>query len=177
MILVLVLVYAFVIRDDKSTQIASPSSSASPTPTSSSSSTTETTESETSTPSAGGDATVGDFVFSIASTDTGDTITSPIDDSVVKAATGEYYVVYVNVGNNGASPLTWLSVLQLLSDGNQTYPPDVEASAALTGTENTINPGEQLETALAFDVPVGTTPTSIQLHGLPGDPGVELPVS
>lgn len=176
-ILVLVLVYAFVIRGDKSTQIALPSSSASSTTTSSPPSTTPTTESETSTPSAGGDATVGDFVFSVASTDTGDTITSPIDDSVVKAATGEYYVVYLNIGNNGAAPLTWLSVLQLLSDGNQTFPPDVEASAALSGTEVTINPGEQLETALAFDVPVGTTPTSIQLHGVPGDPGVELPVS
>jgi hypothetical protein len=175
-VLVLLLVYAFVIRDNKPTQLATPTlSTASSTTTKTSSSTTETTE--TSTPNAGGNATLGDFVFSVASTDTGDTITSPIDESVVKAATGEYFVVYLDIGNNGTSPLTWLSVLQLLSDGNQTYPPDVEASAALSGTNITINPGDQLETALAFDVPVGTTPTSIQLHGLPGDAGVELPVS
>ena len=176
-VLVLLLVYAFVIRDNKPTQLATPtiSTSSSTTKTKSSSSTTETTE--TSTPSAGGNATLGDFVFSVASTDTGDTITSPIDESVVKAATGEYFVVYLDIGNNGTSPLTWLSVLQQLSDGNQTYPPDVEASAALSGSDITINPGDQLETALAFDVPVGTTPTSIQLHGLPGDAGVELPVS
>ncbi|MDQ1536601.1 MAG: hypothetical protein QOE58_994, partial [Actinomycetota bacterium] len=40
-----------------------------------------------------------------------------------------------------------------------------------------INPGEQVETAVAFDVPVGTTATAIEVHGEPGGAGVELPVS
>jgi len=174
--LILVAVYGFVIRDNTPPTLASPGTSTSST-TSSASSTTETTsESPTTTPGLGGEATDGDFVFSVASTDSGDTITSPIDESVVKTATGEYFVVYINVGNNGASPLTWLSVLQMLSDGTQTYAPDVEASAALTGSEITIDPGAQLEVALAFDVPIGTVPTTIQLHGDPGSAGVELPV-
>jgi hypothetical protein len=174
--LILAAVYGFVIRDNTPPQVTSSGTSTSAT-TSSESSTTETSsESPTATPGLGDEATDGDFVFSVAGTDSGDTITSPIDESVVKTASGEYFVVYVNVGNNGASPLTWLSVLQTLSDGSQVFPPDVEASAALTGSEITIDPGAQLEVALAFDVPIGTVPTSIQLHGDPGSPGVELPV-
>ena len=174
--LILAAVYGFVIRDDTPPEVTSAGTSTSST-TSSESSTTETSsESATPAPSLGDEATEGDFVFSVASTDSGDTITSPIDESVVKTASGEYFVVYLNVGNNGAAPLTWLSVLQTLSDGSQVFAPDVEASAALTGSEITINPGEQLEVALAFDVPVGTVPTSIQLHGDPGSAGVELPV-
>ena len=173
--LILAAVYGFVIRDNTPPQLTSPGTTASST-TSSKSSTETSSESPTTTPALGGEATDGDFVFSVASTDSGDTITSPIDDSVVKTANGEYFVVYVSVGNNGASPLTWLSVLQTLSDGTQTYTPDVEASAALTGDVITVNPGEQIEVALAFDVPVGTVPTTIQLHGDPGSPGVELPV-
>jgi hypothetical protein len=173
--LILAAVYGFVIRDNTPPQVTSPSTSASST-TSSESSTETSSESPTTTPALGDEATDGDFVFSIASTDSGDTITSPIDDSVVKTASGEYFVVYVSVGNNGAAPLTWLSVLQTLSDGTQTFSPDVEASAALTGDVITVDPGEQIEVALAFDVPVGTVPTTIQLHGDPGSPGVELPV-
>jgi uncharacterized protein DUF4352/uncharacterized protein DUF2510 len=174
--LILAAVYGFVIRDNTPPEVTSSGTSTSST-TSSESSTTETSsESPTATPGLGDEATDGDFAFSVASTDSGDTITSPIDESVVKTATGEYFVVYLNVGNNGAAPLTWLSVLQTLSDGSQVFAPDVEASAALTGSEITINPGEQLEVALAFDVPIGTVPTSIQLHGDPGSAGVELPV-
>jgi hypothetical protein len=174
--LILAAVYGFVIRDNTPPQLASPSTSTSST-TSSEASTTETTsESATATPGAGDEATDGEFVFSVASTDSGGTITSPIDESVVKTANGEYFVVYINVGNNGATPITWLSVLQTLSDGTQTYSPDVDASAALTGSEITIDPGAQLQVALAFDVPVGTVPTTIQLHGDPGSAGVELPV-
>jgi hypothetical protein len=174
--LILAAVYGFVIRDNTPPQLASPSTSASSTTSSESSATETSSESPTTTPALGAEGTDGDFVFSVASTDSGDTITSPIDESVVKTANGEYFVVYVTVGNNGAAPLTWLSVLQQLSDGTQTFAPDVEASAALTGDDITIDPGEQLEVAIAFDVPVGTVPTTVQLHGDPGSPGVELPV-
>jgi hypothetical protein len=40
----------------------------------------------------------------------------------------------------------------------------------------TINPGEQLETAIAFDVPVGAAPVSILVHGAPVGPGIDLPL-
>jgi Domain of unknown function (DUF4352)/Protein of unknown function (DUF2510)/Mid2 like cell wall stress sensor len=180
LILVLVLVYAFVIRDDKTTQIAAPgtSTSASPTTTSSepSETSTESEATESPAPPAGNQATEGDFAFSVASTDSGDTVTSPINEYIEKTANGEFFVVYLNVGNSGSAPLTFLSTLQQLKADADTFTPDDEASFYLGGGVVTINPGEQVETAVAFDVPVGTTPTSIQVHGEPGGAGVELPV-
>jgi hypothetical protein len=180
-VLVLVLVYAFVIRDDETTQIASPgsSTSSSTTSTSSETSATETeseTPTETTTPSFGDEATEGDFVFSVASTDIGDTVTSPINEYIEKTATGQFIVVYLDVGNNGAQPLTFLSTLQQLNADTGTFTPDDEASFYLGGGVVTIEPGQQVETAVAFDVPVETTPTSIQVHGEPGGVGVELPL-
>jgi hypothetical protein len=185
LVLVLVLVYAFVIRDDPTTQIgasgtSTSSSTSSSKTTSSKSSATETpseTATDSPTPTIGGQATEGDFVFSVASTDTGGTVTSPINEYIEKTANGEYFVVHLNVGNNGTRPLTFLSTLQKLNPGSDAFVPDDEASFYLGGGVVTINPGEQVETAVAFDVPVGTIPTSILVHGDPDGSGVELPVS
>jgi hypothetical protein len=183
LVLTLVLVYAFAIRDDDTTQIASSGSSTSSSTTTSSesseseSSETETeTESDTATPAAEGEVTDGAFTFSIASTESGDTVTSPINEFIEKTATGEYIVVYVNVGNTGTRPLTFLSHLQVLNTDTGTFTPDDEASFYLGGGVVTINPGEQVETAIAFDVPVGAAPVSILVHGDPDGAGVDLPL-
>jgi hypothetical protein len=181
LVLVLAAVYGFVIRDSSETQVASPgtSTSSSKTSTSSESSGTETaseTATASPTPGLGGEATEGDFVFSVARTDSGDTVTSPINEYIEKTAAGEFIVVYLNVGNTGTGPLTFLSTLQVLNTDTGTFTPDDEASFYLGGGVVTINPGEQLETAIAFDVPVGTTPVSILVHGEPGGAGVDLPV-
>jgi hypothetical protein len=179
-ILVLILVYAFVIRDDNTTQIsASGTSTSTSKTTSSKSSETETSETTTESPTAAADdeATEGDFTFSVSSTDVGDTVTSPINEYIEKTATGEFIVVYLNVGNSGSAPLTFLSTLQVLNTDAGTIAPDDEASFYLGGGVVTINPGEQVETAIAFDVPVGTTASSIIVHGEPGGAGSEIPVS
>jgi hypothetical protein len=180
-VLVLAAVYGFVIRDNTETQVASPGASTSSSKTTTSSESSGTgTESETATasptPGLGGEATDGDFVFSVASTDRGDTVTSPINEYIEKTATGEFIVVYLNVGNTGTGPLTFLSTLQVLNTDTGTFVPDDEASFYLGGGVVTINPGEQLETAVAFDVPVGAAPVSILIHGQPVGPGVDLPL-
>jgi hypothetical protein len=179
-ILVLILVYAFVIRDDNTTQIsASGTSTSTSKTTSGKSSETGTSETTTESPTAaaGDEATEGDFTFSVSSTDVGDTVTSPINEYIEKTATGEFIVVYLNVGNSGSAPLTFLSTLQVLNTDAGTIAPDDEASFYLGGGVVTINPGEQVETAIAFDVPVGTTASSIIVHGEPGGGGAEIPVS
>jgi cytoskeletal protein RodZ len=180
--LVLVLVYAFVIRDDSSTQItASGTSTSSSKTTSSEPSETESetpseTETESPTAAAGDEVTEGDFAFSVASTDSGDTVTSPINEYIEKTATGQFIVVYLNVGNTGSAPLTFLSTLQVLNTDTGTFSPDDEASFYLGGGVVTVNPGEQVETAIAFDVPVDASPVSILVHGEPGGAGVDLPL-
>ena len=180
--LVLVLVYAFVIRDDAATQITasgtttSSSKTTSSEPSESESETPSETETESPTPAAGDEVTEGDFTFSVASTDSGDTVTSPINEYIEKTATGQFIVVYLNVGNTGAAPLTFLSTLQVLNTDTGTFSPDDEASFYLGGGVVTVNPGERVETAVAFDVPVGASPVSILVHGEPGGAGVDLPL-
>jgi hypothetical protein len=153
---------------------------------------TSTTSSETSTesssptssagsptmtpPPTGGEATDGDYTFSVAGTDTGDTITSNVSDQVQTTADGMFYVVYVNVKNTGTSPLTFVATFQQLGAQGQTFPLDDEATAFLGGTIADIQPGDQVQTPLVYDVPVGTTPDTILLRADPASPGATLPL-
>jgi cytoskeletal protein RodZ len=171
LIAALVLVYFFVIKDDdKSTTSASSSSSQ----TKSKSSSTRT-----STPAASGaEVTDGDLAITFSRTDTGDTITSSISDSLEVTAKGMYLVVYFNVTNNGTSSSTLLLAQQKLNAGGQTYDADPEANFYLSGAATVdIQPGATEEVGVVFDVPVDTEPESLQVFGSVTSSGVELPLS
>jgi hypothetical protein len=178
-IVAVVLVYFFVIADDGSGSTASSSTSSAP----SSSSTSRTsspkrpTSSQPATPPAGSEVTDGDLTFSLSKTDTGDTITSANDELEV-TATGEFYVVYVNVTNNGAAPASFISQAQTLKAAGQTYTSNDTANFYLSGNVvEQIDPGQTTEVSVVFDVPPQTTPAAIELHAQPGSPGVDLPLS
>jgi hypothetical protein len=181
-LLALVLVVVFVVmRQDEPTVTSQSTSSSKSSTTSSetteSSSETSSDESPTPTPPAtASEGSDGDYTFSVAGTETGDTITSNVSDAVQKTATGMFYVVYVNVSNTGASPLTFVATFQKLSAAGQVFPLDDEATAFLGGTIADVAPGDKVETPLVYDVPVGTTPDTIQLRADPISAGVELPV-
>ena len=113
----------------------------------------------------------------MAATDATDTVTSPENASEQKTASnGQYFVVYLTVGSTGNAPATFPLALQVLLADGVSYSPDEEASLYLSGGEVTVTPGEDTGVGIAFDVPVGTSPSSIQLHGAPGGTGVELPL-
>jgi hypothetical protein len=140
---------------------------------------TETSDDATTTSASPGEATAtdGDFTFSMAATDATVTVTSPTDASEQKTASnGQYFIVYLTVGSTASSAATFPIELQVLNAAGVAYPPDVEASAYLSGGEVTVTPGDQANVAIAFDVPVGISPTSIKVHGSPDGPGVELPL-
>jgi uncharacterized protein DUF2510/uncharacterized protein DUF4352 len=142
-----------------------------------SSSASATAESPTLTPPpTPGEGSDGDYTFSVAGTETGDTITSTVSDSVQTSADGVYYVVYANVTNTGTSPLTFVATFQQLSAAGTTYTLDDAATAFLGGTTATIAPGDKVETPLVYDVPPDTQPDSIVLHADPSTPGVTLPL-
>ena len=122
------------------------------------------------------EATDGDYAFSVAGTETGDTITSTVSDSVQTTADGMYLVVYLNVRNIGPDPLTFVATFQQLNAAGQTFPLDDEATAFLGGTIAQIAPGDQVETPLVYDVPVGTEADSILVRADPASPGAELPL-
>ena len=136
----------------------------------------ESAEATTPAPVGEGTAAEGDLTFSVASTDTGETVASPTDESAQKKANGQFFVVYLTVANTGSSDASFPVALQVLNADGTTYSPDEEASSFLGGGEATVKPGARLEVPVAFDVPVGTSPSSIQVHGVDGGVGVELPL-
>ena len=59
-----------------------------------------------------------------------------------------------------------------LTDGSTIYQADDEAWVYLGNTLVDLNPGDSIETAVAFDVPKGTDVESIELHDGPFSDGV-----
>jgi hypothetical protein len=181
LIAAVVLTYFFVIKgDDKSTTTASSSTSQSKTKTSSTKTSRPTSSSEEPTTAApsGNSVTDGDLSIAFSRTDTGDTITSSISDSLEVTAKGMYYVVYFNVTNNGTSADSLLLAQQKLKAGDQTFDADPEANFYLTGTATVdIQPGDTQEVGVVFDVPTGTEPDSMEVYGSVMSSGVELPLS
>ena len=69
-----------------------------------------------------------------------------------------------------------MATFQHLNAAGQIFPLDDEATAFLGGTIADVAPGDKVETPLVYDIPVGTTPESIQLQADPVSPGVVLPL-
>ena len=67
--------------------------------------------------------------------------------------------------------------MQKLKAGGTTYSIDDEATFYLDGSPAELNPGDTADVAIAFDVPPGTTPDSLELHGDPVSAGVDVPLS
>jgi hypothetical protein len=180
-VLALVVVYGVFIHKDNTTQIASGSSatSKSATPTTSgsgrSSETNTTGESPTSVPSAGA-VTDGNFSFEVTEVETAPSVKYG-DAPVQKTAQGEFLIVHMTVTNTGAMSATFLGTLQKLKAGGTTYSIDDEATFYLNGGMAQLNPGDQTALAIAFDVPQGTTPESLEVHGDPMSAGAEVPIS
>jgi hypothetical protein len=98
------------------------------------------------------------------------------DAPVEKTPQGEYIVVHMTVLNSGDAQATYLGTLQKLKAGGTTYSIDDEATFYLNGGLAELAPGDHADVAVAFDVPPGTTPESIELHADPMGPGVEVPL-
>ena len=78
------------------------------------------------------------------------------------------------VTNVSAEPQTFFASFNTLSDGNTEYRADDEAWIYLGNTLADLNPGDSIDTAVVFDVPVGTDPEFIELHDGPFSDGVTV---
>jgi hypothetical protein len=181
-ILVVVIIYGLFINKADTTSISSgPSStseSATPTTSSKKSSETETTsESPTASSGSGAQASDGGLTFAITSTESASSVQYQ-DAPVTKNAQGEYIIVHMTVLNSGDAQGTFLATLQKLKAGGTTYSIDDEATAYLNGTWADLPAaGDTADVAIAFDVPPGTTPESLEVHGDAASTGVEVPLS
>ena len=177
LVLILAAVYAFVIHKDGKVQLSSPASSQSSTATSEKTTTSEaSTSAESSTPPPGAGATDGPLTFTVTGVESGTTVSDPSNDFLSKDAQGEFIVVHLTVQNTSPDPGQFLGTFQKLKAAGQVYSIDDEATFYVGGGFVDIPAGGQVDVGLAYDVPPGTVPESIELHADPTSAGVELPV-
>ncbi len=114
----------------------------------------------------------GNFEFVVTGVDRAAVVADPEFPDLQKVAAGEYVMVNMTVTNVGAEPQTFFASFNTLSDGTTEFTSDDEAWIYLGNTLADLNPGDSIDTAVVFDVPVGTDPESIELHDGPFSEGV-----
>jgi hypothetical protein len=156
---------------------SSTSKSTTPTTSSDESSVPETaSESPTTASGSGAQASAGGLTFAVTGVENAPSVKYQ-DAPVERVAQGEFVVVHMTVLNSGDAQATFLATLQKLKAGGTTYSVDDEATAYLNGTWADLNAGDTADVAIAFDVPPGTTPESLEVHGDPISAGVDVPLS
>jgi cytoskeletal protein RodZ len=180
-VLVLVVIYGVFINKPETISMGPSSTSKSATPTTSSdngwgSGTQTTSQSPTTASGSGAQASDGGLTFAVTGTETASSVQYQ-DAPVQKTAQGEFFIVHMTVLNSGDAQGTFLATLQKLKAGGTTYSIDDEATAYLNGTWADLNAGDTTDLAIAFDVPPGTTPESLEVHGDPMSAGAEVPLS
>ena len=174
LVLVLAAVYAFVIHKPDTVDASSPTTETT-TVTTEAPTSEESSASESPPPPAG--AVDGPLTFSVVGVERAATITDSENEFLTKDAQGEFIVVRLTVQNTSPDPGQFLGTFQKLNAGGQVYTIDDEATFYVGGGFVDIPPGGQVDVGLAYDVPPGTVPESVELHADPMSPGVVLPVS
>lgn len=174
-----VVIYGVFINKPETTSIsAGPgTTSKSATPTTSSDESSEpasTSESPTTASGSGSQASDGDITFAVTGTETASSVQA---GGVQQTAQGEYFVVHMTLLNSGDESASFVGTFQKLNAGGTAYSIDDVATAYLNGTAAQLQPGDTADVAIAFDVPVGTTPESLEVHIDPVSAGAEIPLS
>jgi hypothetical protein len=153
---------------------------------SSTSSQTSTTRAYTTTssappPMAGMNQEVrdGKFAFTVTGVETANTTGDPSNSFMQATAQGTYVIVSMTVHNIGNESQSFFAANQKLFDSaGREYSPDSQADMWRNKQIQTdINPGNSVQAKVAFDVPPGTQPTTIQLHDSMFSGGVKVSLS
>jgi hypothetical protein len=99
-------------------------------------------------------------------------------DHTSYTAHGRYAAIGLSVTNIGDQPASYKAVDRKLNVDGTRYDYAAAPTSLLTGNATSqIVPGVGIDTLIAYDIPAGTRPESIELHGAPGTPGVEVELS
>ena len=127
---------------------------------------TEEAAPEPSNPGIGQPAADGKFSFVVSGVDC--SLTEIGSQSFGTKAQGQFCVVSVAVTNIGDKAQSFFGDnASLFNAAGQEFSADSEAAIYLEDSSSLyeeINPGNTLNSKVVFDVPAGTTPTSIELH-------------
>ncbi|GAB2934639.1 hypothetical protein GCM10027047_33850 [Rhodococcus aerolatus] len=117
----------------------------------------------------------GKFEFTVTAVEP--PVPSVGDGPFSETAQGEYVVVRLDVTNVGdRQQLVDQSAQKLIDAQGRQLSPDTGATFAID-TDNAfteVNPGNSVQVALVYDVPVGTTPTTLELHDSAFSGGTEV---
>lgn len=130
-------------------------------------------------PGIGEEARDGSFAFVVNSVDIGKT--SLGDEFWNQTAQGEYVIVYLSVTNIGNEPMTFWDTDQYLYDTDERlFNADSYAALAVTPDAHwfeEVNPGNQVELPVVFDIPHGTEVWKLELHDSSFSSGTEIDIS
>jgi hypothetical protein len=120
--------------------------------------------------------TDADFTFQVTDVTTARRVRG---DGGTTTAKGRYVLVHLLVTNSGRKPRFVSADDQTLRAGDKIYKLNVEATVDADkgpeiGLPEKINPGAAEEIVVVFDVPAGTTPQAIELHGSAASGGVTV---
>jgi hypothetical protein len=114
---------------------------------------------------AGGQIVDGDVTITNNGVEITPTVSAADNELLTKTASGEFVVVRLTLLNNGEQPASFLADQQVLTAGGQTYNTETESTFYLGGISAVLYPGQPVQVAFAYDVPPGTVPESLQVHG------------
>lgn len=126
---------------------------------------------------AGGQVSDGDVAITSNGVEITPTVSAADNEMLTKTASGEFVVVRLTLLNNGELPATFLADQQVLNAGGQTFNTETESTFYLGGISAVLYPGQPVDVAFAYDVPPGTAPESLEVHGDLASPGAVLPLS
>jgi hypothetical protein len=126
------------------------------------------------TQTAPGEVVNANLAFRVTGVDSAPTVTSPTDELLTKEATGEFVIVLLAIRNTGNETSYYMSNQQKLKSGSDVFEADPEASNYLGSLYEELNPGAHAQTTLVFDVPPGTVPDAIEVHGDAVSPGTDI---
>ena len=123
-------------------------------------------------------ASDGKFEFTVKAIECGIT-SAGTNQYMTKAPQGQFCKLTLAVKNIGSEPQSLFSANQKLeANGNKYAADDVATMYAAPDASSTwysnINPGNSVEGAIFFDLPVGVTPTTAELHDSAYSGGVKV---
>ena len=116
----------------------------------------------------------GAFAFVVSGVENATVVADTNDSSATTAPRGVFVIVKMTVTNVGDQTQSFTASLQRLKAGGNTFDASQDAQGYLGASTQDVDPGNQIEVSVAFDVPVGATPESIELHDSPSSTGVEV---
>jgi hypothetical protein len=152
----------------------------------SSPSTSATRQTQTATKAApppmagiGQEARDGKFAFTVTRLDTAKTTGDPSNPYEQSTAQGVYVIVSMTVRNVGNQSQSFFAANQkLIDNAGRQYSPDSTADMWLNNAIQTdINPGNEIDAKVAFDVPEGTQASMLELHDSAFSGGVKVSLS